>query len=132
MLDYAVDVGADSVKFVELLETKDATGWPMRGVPVDALETRFAQEGFVPYRRTLRTSFWRTPHGLTLEVTRCACALGCEHCEATRGDSFTGGTHYHPCFLSAETIPMAGRPLEDVLAEGEAYLRKFIKARKAA
>ena len=49
-----------------------------------------------------------------------------------RGDFFTGGTHYHPCFLSTETISMAGRSLEDVLAEGEAYLRQFIIARKAA
>ena len=132
MTDYALEVGADAVKFVELLETKDAAGWPMGAVPLEAVNARFAEEGFVLFRQTLRTSYWRTPQGLVLEATRCACALGCEHCEATRGDSFTGGTHYHPCFLSAETIPMAGRPLENVLEEGESYLRKLIDARKAA
>ena len=132
MLDYARDVGADTVKFVELLQTKDAADWPMKGAPLEALNARFADEGFFLCRRTLRTSFWRTPSGLVLEATRCACALGCEHCEATRGDSFTGGTHYHPCFLSPETIPMEGRSLEDVLAEGDIYLRTIIKARKAA
>jgi len=132
MLDYAREVGAYAVKFVELLVTKAAADWPMRGVPIEALNTRFAEEGFVLCRRTLRTSYWRTPDGLVLEATRCACALGCGHCEATRGDSFTGGTHYHPCFLTAETIPMAGRPLEEVLKDGEAYLKKFIGTRKAA
>ncbi len=132
MLDYAREVGADAVKFVELLQTKDAADWPMKGVPLDALNARFAEEGFSLFRQTLRTSYWRTPQGLVLEATRCACALGCEHCEATRGDSFTGGTHYHPCFLSEKTIPMEGRTLEDVLAEGEAYLERFIDGKKAA
>ena len=132
MLGYARDVGADAIKFVELLVTKDASGWPMKSAPLEALNARFAEEGFALFRQTIRTSYWRTPQGLVLEATRCACALGCEHCEETRGDSFTGGTHYHPCFLSDETIPMAGRSLEDVLAEGEAYLRQFINVRHTA
>ena len=132
ILDYAHAVGAGTVKFVELLQTKDASAWPQKAVPVAALDARFANEGFCLFHRTLRTSYWRTPSGLTLETTRCACAVGCEHCEATRGDSFTGGTHYHPCFLSGKTIPMEGRTLEDVLAEGDAYLRAFIDGRKAA
>ena len=132
ILDYAHAVGAGTVKFVELLQTKDASAWPQKAVPVAALDARFANEGFCLFHRTLRTSYWRTPSGLTLETTRCACAVGCGHCEATRGDSFTGGTHYHPCFLSGKTIPMEGRTLEDVLAEGDAYLRAFIDGRKAA
>ena len=132
ILDYAHAVGAGTVKFVELLQTKDASAWPQKAVPVEALDARFADEGFSLFRRTLRTSYWRTLLGLTLETTRCACAVGCEHCEATRGDSFTGGTHYHPCFLAGKTIPMEGRTLEDVLAEGDAYLRAFIDGRKAA
>ncbi len=132
MLDYARDVGAGTIKFVELLMTKDASGWPMKGAPLEALNARFAEEGYFLFRRTIRTSYWRTPDGLVLEATRCACALGCEHCEATRGDSFTGGTHYHPCFLSEKTIPMAGRSLEEVLAEGEDYLRTFIDPPDAA
>ena len=132
LLDYAHAVGAGTVKFVELLQTKDASAWPQKAVPVEALDARFADEGFGLFRRTLRTSYWRTPWGLTLETTRCACAVGCEHCEATRGDSFTGGTHYHPCFLAGKTIPMEGRTLDDVLAEGDAYLRAFIDGRRAA
>ncbi len=132
ILDYALDVGAGTVKFVELLQTKDAGAWPQKAVPLETLDARFAGEGYVLSRRTLRTSYWRTPAGLMLETTRCSCALGCEHCEATRGDFFTGGTHYHPCFLSDKTIPMEGRTLEDVLAEGEAYLRAFIAGQKAA
>lgn len=132
MLDYARNVRADAVKFVELLMTKDASEWPIKGAPLDALNVRFTEEGFVLFRESLRTSYWRTPLGLVLEATRCACALGCKHCEATRGDSFTGGTHYHPCFLSGKTIPMSGRPLEDVLAEGETYLINLIRTRTAA
>ncbi len=132
MVDYACAVGAGTIKFVELLMTKDAADWPMKGIPLEALNARFAEEGFSLFKQTLRTSYWRTSDGLVLEATRCACALGCEHCEETRGDSFTGGTHYHPCFLSGKTIPMADRSLEDVLAEGEAYLRQFINARKVA
>ena len=132
ILDYAHAVGAGTVKFVELLQTKDASAWPQKAVPVEALDARFVDEGFALFRRTLRTSYWRTPMGLVLETTRCACALGCEHCEATRGDSFTGGTHYHPCFLSTKTIPMEGRSLEEVLAEGDAYLRTFIGGKRAA
>ena len=132
ILDYARDVGAGTVKFVELFETKDAAGWPQKAVPVAELDARFAAEGFVLFRRTLRTSYWRTPSGLVLETTRCACALGCEHCEATHGDFFTGGTHFHPCFLAEKAIAMEGRTLEEVLAEGDAYLQKVIRARKAA
>ena len=132
LLAYAREVGADAIKFVELLETKDASNWPMKGVPVKILGKRFAEEGFVEEGNTLRTSYWRAEDGLVLEATRCACALGCEHCEATRGDSFTGGTHYHPCFLSPMAIPMAGRSLEDVLTEGEDYIKRFIAGRTAA
>ena len=132
ILDYAQAVGADTVKFVELLQTKDASAWPQKAAPVKALDARLADKGFGSYCRTLRTTYWRTPSGLVLETTRCACALGCEHCEATRGDSFTGGTHYHPCFMSAKTISMEGRSLDDVLAEGDAYLETLIKNRDAA
>ncbi len=132
MLDYARDVGADAIKFVELLVTKDASDWPMGSASLESLNARFAEEGFTLFRQTIRTSYWRTPQGPVLEATRCACALGCEHCEETRGDSFTGGTHYHPCFLSAKTIPMAGRSLEEVLEEGGAYLKQFICAQKVA
>ncbi len=132
MIDYAHAVGAGTVKFVELLQTKDASAWPQKAVPLKALEDRFTDEGFFLYDRTLRTSYWRTPYGLSLETTRCACALGCEHCEATHGDFFTGGTHYHPCFLSAKTILMEGRSLDEVLAEGETYLQAVIKGRRAA
>lgn len=132
MLEYARRTGADAVKLVELLETKDAHAWPLKKVSAALMEKKLAETGLVLSMRTCRTSYWRAPDGLTVEVTRCACAVGCEHCDETRGDSFTGGTHYHPCFLDGKTIPMEGRTLEDVLEEGEMFLKGFIAARKAA
>lgn len=132
LLDYARDVGAGTVKVVELLPTKDAAAWPRQAVPVAAMNARLFARGCYRFRETLRTTYWTAGDGLVLEVTRCACALGCEHCEATRGDSFTGGDAYHPCFLAAKTIPMRGRPLADVLAEGDAYLAAIAAARRAA
>ena len=132
LLEYAREVGAYTVKFVELLKTKDDSLWPRQYIPVDALNQRLQEEGFFLYRKTLRTYYWRTPSGLIVEGTRCSCVVGCEHCNETRGDSFTGGTHYHPCFLAAKTISMEGRTLEDVLEEGESYLEAFIKAGKVA
>lgn len=135
MVAYAREVGASAVKFVELLETKDASKWPLRGAKVSEFNGRLIRLGLICERRTLRTAYWRTADGLSLEVTRCACALGCEHCEATRGDSFTGGTHYHPCFLDGFAVPMAGRTLEEVLAIGEEYIRRrmaVLSARRAA
>ena len=80
ILDYAHAVGADTVKFVELLQTKEACDWPQKAAPVAVLESRFVDEGFYLYNHTLRTSYWRTTSGLILETTRCACALGCEYC----------------------------------------------------
>ena len=127
LLAYAQNVGATAVKFVELLETKDPSAWPLKGARVSDFNGRLIRAGFTTLSRTLRTTYWCGPAGLTLEVTRCACALGCAHCEATRGDSFNGGTHYHPCFMDARAIPLAGRPLEDVLEEGEAYLKERIR-----
>ena len=128
MLVYAREVGAAAVKFVELLETKDASRWPLKGAKVSDFNGRLIRLGLIGEHRTLRTAYWRTTDGITLEVTRCACALGCEHCDATRGDSFTGGTHYHPCFLDGFTVPMTGRTLDRVLAIGDEYIRRRIAA----
>ncbi len=86
ILDFAHEVGADAVKFVELLATKDSSSWSLKHVPIETLEERFSKEGYAIVRRMLRTSYWQGPNGIILEATRCACALGCEHCEATRGD----------------------------------------------
>lgn len=135
LLAYAREVGASAVKFVELLETRDPSAWPLKGAKVSDFNGRLIRAGFITLSRTLRTTYWQDRSGIVLEVTRCACALGCAHCEATRGDSFNGGTHYHPCFMDQKAIPMSGRTLESVLEEGAAYLRERISrttGRKAA
>lgn len=127
LLAYAREVGATTVKFVELMRVGDVSRWPRAALSASEMNARLCAAGYADVRRTLRTNYWRAADGLALEVTHCACAMGCAHCEATRGDSFTGGILYHPCFLAEKTIPLAGRPLADVLAEGEAYLRGFIR-----
>ena len=132
MLEYARKTGAKAVKFVELLETKDAGKWPLKKIDAAVMDRKLEESGFVFSRRTCRTTYWDTKDGLSVEVTRCACAVGCEHCDETRGDSFTGGTHYHPCFLDGKSIRMEGRKLEDVLAEGEKFLQEYISNRMAA
>ncbi|MDO5318636.1 MAG: radical SAM protein [bacterium] len=132
LFTYARDVGAGTVKFVELLRTKDAASWPKIPASVDEMERCLLRRGLVDQGRTLRTSYWRTLDGLCVEVTRCACAVGCAHCLKTRGDFFTGGTHFHPCFMSRKTIPLEGRSLDDVLAEGDAYLMRRIAPLQAA
>ena len=132
ILGYAREVGASAVKFVELLETRDSSCWPMKGIPAEALGGLFTVAGFSEDGKTLRTEHWRSEDGLVLEVSRCACALGCGLCEATRGDSFTGGTHYHPCFFSSVSIAMSGRSLEDVLKEGDDIIRQVRAKRIAA
>lgn len=132
MLEYACRTGAGTVKFVELMETKDARFWPLKKMSAGSMERKLVESGFAFLKRTCRTSYWRSADGLTVEVTRCACAAGCEHCDETRGDSFTGGTHYHPCFLDEKTIPVEGRMLEAVLEEGEKFLKEFIAAKNAA
>lgn len=135
LLAYAREVGASAVKFVELLETRDPSAWPLKGAKVSDFNGRLIRAGFITLSRTLRTTYWQDRSGVVLEVTRCACALGCAHCEATRGDSFNGGTHYHPCFMDQKAIPMSGRTLESVLEEGTAYLQERISrttGRKAA
>lgn len=135
LLAYAREVGASAVKFVELLETRDPSAWPLKGAKVSDFNGRLIRAGFITLSRTLRTTYWQDRSGIVLEVTRCACALGCAHCEATRGDSFNGGTHYHPCFMDQKAIPMSGRTLESVLEEGAAYLQERISrttGRKAA
>ena len=132
ILGYAREVGASAVKFVELLETRDSSCWPMKGIPAQALGGLFSAAGFSEEGKTLRTEYWRSEDGLILEVSRCACALGCGLCEATRGDSFTGGTHYHPCFFSSVSIAMSGRSLEDVLKEGDDIINQFRAKRNAA
>ena len=132
ILRYARDVGASAVKYVELLETKDSSAWPQKGVSAKALSRCFSAEGYSEEGRTLRTEYWRTEDGIVLEVSRCACSLGCGLCEATRGDSFTGGLYYHPCFMSPVAISMAGRSLEDVLEEGDGIIKRFASGRSAA
>lgn len=132
MLEYACRTGAGTVKFVELLETKDIRFWPLKKMSAGSMERKLLESGFIFLKRTCRTSYWRSSDGLTVEVTRCACAAGCERCDETRGDSFTGGTHYHPCFLDEKTILVEGRMLEHVLVEGDVFLKEFIAAKNVA
>jgi len=126
LLEYAKDVGAKRIKFIELLETTDISSWPMKPLSVEEMNNVLAERHYVHEsdRDTLRTNYWHTPDDLILEVTRVSCTLGCDHCEATCADSFTGATHYHPCFSSPKAIEMKGRTLEDVLSEGEEYLKQ--------
>ena len=132
LLNFARDVGAKCIKFIELLETKDASSWPMKPLSVSDMNDTLEKRKYVhdAERDTPRTNYWHTPDGLLLEVTRVSCILGPEYCEAIRGDSFTGTTLYHPCFSSPEAIPMKGRPLEEVLTEGEKFLEEFRAAHR--
>ena len=125
LLEYALDVGAKRIKFIELFESPDISSWPLKPLSVEEMNKVLADRKYVhdSDRDTLRTNFWHTPDGLTLEVTRVSCTLECEHCAATFADCFTGATHYHPCFSSPKAIEMDGLSHEDVLFEGEQYLK---------
>lgn len=131
-LAFAESVGADAVKLVELLPTANAGTWRKRPISAAEVDSELEARGYPAFRRVPRTTYHRTPKGVVVEVTRCACALGCRHCAETRGDFFTGGTLYHPCFMDTKAIPLAGRSLEDVLAEGDAFIEEYISRHDAA
>lgn len=127
LMAFASDVGATHVKLIELLVTEAHPELRDQYVSTEDADGMLQKHAkLVTWGRRTRT-YQLVSGGPIIELTCCACRLGCSSCESFRADSFTGGDTYHPCFLSPCTYAVTPASLETVIETGRTFIQTMAK-----
>lgn len=120
VLDYALQLGATRVKFLELLLTKELNHLYDYFYRLDALKDRLNDQ-LTLVEQTFKRDVYRyadTP--LELEFQHCICARGCNTCPVNRGASFTAELKFFPCFLNPQDdVDLKQVPLAQAVEQGD-------------
>ncbi|EKO3893593.1 radical SAM protein [Vibrio metschnikovii] len=120
VLDYALQIGATRIKFLELLLTKELNHLYDYFYRLDALKDRL-NDKLTLVEQTFKRDVYRyadTP--LELEFQHCICARGCNTCPVNRGASFTAELKFFPCFLKPQDdFDLTQIPLAQAVEEGD-------------
>ena len=120
VLDYALQIGATRIKFLELLLTKELNHLYDYFYRLDALKDRL-NDRLTLVEQTFKRDVYRyadTP--LELEFQHCICARGCNTCPVNRGASFTAELKFFPCFLKPQDdFDLKQVPLAQAVKEGD-------------
>ena len=123
LVSFARETGASHVKLIEMLVTEEHPELAEHFLPLEAVEARVMVRAN-PVSLSERTHVYRwKDNGPLVELTRCACRLGCSVCEHFRADFFTGGPRYRPCFLSSLTCRVTADTLTQTLEHGRRMIR---------
>lgn len=120
VLDYALELGATRIKFLELLLTKELNHLYDYFYRLDALKDRL-NDKLTLIEQTFKRDVYRyADTSLELEFQHCICARGCNTCPVNRGASFTAELKFFPCFLKPEDdFDLKTVPLAQAVEEGD-------------
>tara|TARA_R110002167_G_scaffold366450_1_gene597506 strand:- start:14866 stop:16650 length:1785 start_codon:yes stop_codon:yes gene_type:complete len=120
MFDFALATGATSIKFLELLLTRDLSHFYPYFYKLDAVRERF-QHQLNWLDEDNRRSYWRyRDTDLVIEFQQCTCSRGCNICPVNRATNFTAELKYFPCFLHPEQdFDLNTTDLASALQQGE-------------
>ncbi len=122
-LDYALDVGAHRVKFLELLITKKLKSLYPYYYRLDALRDQLGDQLVRLDEGQRRTLYRYRDTPLEVELQSCTCSKGCNVCALNRDVNVTAELRYFPCFLHPEEgADLQQTPLSDAAEAGSAYI----------
>mgnify|MGYP003589670756 CR=1 FL=1 len=104
VLDFAQSIGAEAVKFLELLVTDALIGYYEYYCDVQYVETML-KERLVTHKEVIRRrEYLLKGSELKVYIQRCRCRLGCSRCRFTADRIVTPSLTYEPCFYLAEQV----------------------------
>jgi molybdenum cofactor biosynthesis enzyme MoaA len=126
VLDYALQLGATRIKFLELLLTKELNHLYGYFYRLDALRERLSDHLTLTERSFRRDVYRYADTQLELEFQHCTCARGCNTCTVNRDANFTAELKYFPCFLhSDEDFDLKTVALEQAIAQGDQKIQRM-------
>ncbi|MBE0508759.1 MAG: radical SAM protein [Marinospirillum sp.] len=126
MIDYALNLGATRLKFLELLLTPELNHLYGYFYRLQALKDRLADRLSLVERSFKRDVYRFADTPLLLEFQECTCARGCNTCPVNRAANFTAELKLFPCFLHPEDdYDLTQMPLSEALKLGEQKIQKM-------
>ncbi len=103
-LKIAYELGANTVKFLELLVIKDNENFFKYFYNADTICTKLKELSAFEKSRTIRGTTFSHPsyNGLNIEVTKCTCKFGCSKCMDIRDRTLGPDLEYYPCFVQSD------------------------------
>lgn len=126
ILEFARDVGADAVKFIELLIMEQSDAMFSSYISNDSLAKMLPSTFHFSRRRDRRDDYTSDDFFPTVELQKCRCRYGCENCLTETTTCITGNGLFHPCFeYSGKSFDIMGTPLDVALAKGMKEIEKL-------
>lgn len=131
ILDFAQEVGAYGVKFLELLITEKLDNHFDQLFTLDSLKESLGDLITLTNTTYRRDEYRYLPNNMIIEFQKCTCANGCSNCPLDRAVNITPQMDYYPCFsISSNKIHITSENLEESLKKGEKVIEGFIKKYK--
>ena len=126
MLDYALEMGATRIKFLELLLTRELNHLYDYFYRLQALKDRLTDSLTLVERSFRRDVYRYADTDLLLEFQECTCARGCNTCPVNRAANFTAELKYFPCFLRPEEdFDLTQVPLVEALESSDQQIQRM-------
>lgn len=131
ILDFAHEVGAYGVKFLELLITEKLDNHFDQLFTLDSLKESLGDLIILTNTTYRRDEYRYLPNNMIIEFQKCTCANGCSNCPLDRAVNITPQMDYYPCFsISSNKIHITSDNLEESLKKGERVIEGFIQKYK--
>ncbi len=131
-LERAGKMGVSGIKFIELLVTRDNRMHYRYFYSDEAIRRDLENLGFVEMSTNMRASTFASAGypDMNVEITRCACKLGCIYCLDYRQRQFDSSLQYHPCFAQSTKGICIGNNVDDLqgaLRKGDKSIAAFAR-----
>jgi len=131
ILDFAHEVGAYGVEFLELLITEKLDNHFDQLFTLDSLKESLDDLITLTNTTYRRDEYRYLPNNMIIEFQKCTCANGCSNCPLDRAVNITPQMDYYPCFsISSNKIHITSDNLEESLKKGEKVIEGFIQKYK--
>jgi len=128
-VEMARDMGASTIKFIELLVLpENARDYEMY-YDADGICELLAPIAHGPLQTSLRKRQYQLKEDsrFAIEVQKLTCALGCAHCREVRDRTFSSDLRYHPCFVRSKSSFKVHDPenLDRILKDGDRIINGY-------
>lgn len=126
LFDFALAVGATSIKFLELMLTPDLGKLYPYFYRLQAVHDRLSPSLTLIDNNYRRSEYQYRDTDLRVELQQCTCSRGCNTCAVNRATNFTAELKAFPCFLKPENNhDLTQVDLKTALAEGDQMIERM-------